>query len=103
MKSGFTRTVRVAAMAVASLACVGAIALAATEGVGQTKGEIAALVPATPYTGEKTLAELAFPDAPYGVDPIVTGPSTASLESRQESLGCADAVWPKVPVDCFPN
>ncbi|HTV67519.1 MAG TPA: hypothetical protein VMF90_03185 [Rhizobiaceae bacterium] len=103
MKSRFTKPIRVAAIAAASLACVGAIALAATEGVGPTKGEIAAPIPATPYTGEETLAELAFPDAPYGVDPVVTGPKSVALTARQDALGCAEAVWPKMPVDCYPN
>jgi hypothetical protein len=50
-----------------------------------------------------TAAEQAFPDAPYGVDPVVTGPTTASFKQRQSDLRCADAVWPDIPLDCYPD
>ena len=48
-------------------------------------------------------AEAAFPDAPFGVDPMVTGPSSASLKTRQSGLGCSDAVWPDFPLACYPK
>ncbi|WP_353644314.1 hypothetical protein [Mesorhizobium sp. WSM2239] len=50
-----------------------------------------------------TAAEQAFPDAPYGVDPMVTGPTSASFEQRQSAARCAEAVWPNIPLACYPN
>lgn len=50
-----------------------------------------------------TLAEQAFPDAEYGVDPMVTGPVSASFEKKQADFGCDSAVWPKIPLDCYPT
>lgn len=98
MKFRLTRTLQIAATATVPLAFVGAFALAATN------NERARLdpVPQTPVA-EKTLAELAFPDAPYGVDPVVTGPRSAALATRQEGAACVDAAWPNIPVDCYPN
>jgi hypothetical protein len=43
-----------------------------------------------------------FPDAPFGVDPIVTGPSKA-FRDQQRAAGCDDAIWPNVPAICFPG
>jgi hypothetical protein len=50
-----------------------------------------------------TAAEEAFPDAPYGVDPTVTGPTSASFKTRQAEAGCNQAVWPNIPLACYPN
>jgi hypothetical protein len=50
-----------------------------------------------------TVAERAFPDAPAGVDPMVTGPTSASFKKRQATSDCAEAVWPNIPLDCYPN
>lgn len=50
-----------------------------------------------------TEAEAAFADAPYGVDPMVTGPTSASFKQQQAQAGCAKAVWPDVPLACYPN
>ncbi len=50
-----------------------------------------------------TEAEQLFPDAPYGVDPMVTGPVSASFETRQAEVGCKDAVWPDIPAACYPR
>jgi hypothetical protein len=56
-----------------------------------------------PAVQSDTAVEQAFPDAPYGVDPMVTGPTSASLEERQSAARCAEAVWPNIPLDCYPN
>ena len=53
-------------------------------------------------TGQ-TVAELMFPDAPYGVDPMPTGPVSAKLRQRRAVLECDGAVWPDIPAACYPN
>jgi len=50
-----------------------------------------------------TLAQAMFPDAPDGVDPMPTGPVSASLRERQKALDCHAAIWPNVPAACYPN
>jgi hypothetical protein len=50
-----------------------------------------------------TEAEQLFPDAPYGVDPMPTGPVSAAFKARQAEAGCKDAVWPAVPAACYPR
>lgn len=50
-----------------------------------------------------TGAELAFADAPHGVDPVMTGPVSRGFRAQQEIAGCATAKWPDVPLACFPN
>ena len=52
---------------------------------------------------QPTPAELAFADAPDGVDPMVTGPVSAGFKEQQEIAGCATARWPNVPLECFPK
>jgi hypothetical protein len=44
-----------------------------------------------------------FDDAPYGVDPIVTGPVSAAFKNRQQALHCAEAAWPNIPAGCYPD
>jgi hypothetical protein len=44
-----------------------------------------------------------FPDAPYGVDPVVTGPVSANFRETREAFGCDRAVWPNVPAACYPD
>lgn len=51
----------------------------------------------------QTPAEIMFPGAPDGVDPVVTGPASAALRERQKAFDCAAAVWPNIPVACYPN
>lgn len=48
-------------------------------------------------------AEQLFADAPDGVDPMTTGPVSASFKQRQAEAGCAEAVWPNVPAACYPR
>jgi hypothetical protein len=55
-----------------------------------------------PRVAATEAAEL-FADAPDGVDPMVTGPVSASFKARQAKAGCKDAVWPNVPAACYPR
>ncbi len=48
-------------------------------------------------------AEQAFADAPDGVDPMVTGPVSAAFKQRQVSANCDSAVWPNIPMVCYPD
>jgi hypothetical protein len=50
-----------------------------------------------------TEAEALYPDAPDGVDPMTTGPVSASFKTRQAEAGCFDAVWPDIPAACYPR
>ncbi|WP_054310312.1 hypothetical protein [Mesorhizobium sp. 1M-11] len=54
-----------------------------------------------PMAVVSTQAEKLFPDAPDGVDPIVTGPVSAAFKQRQADAGCDKAAWPNVPAACF--
>ncbi|HEY6629921.1 MAG TPA: hypothetical protein VIZ90_00580 [Rhizobiaceae bacterium] len=49
----------------------------------------------------QTAAEEAFPDAPYGVDPMVTGPTSVAFKTGQARNGCDAAVWPNIPLACY--
>jgi hypothetical protein len=48
-------------------------------------------------------AEQLFADAPDGVDPMVTGPVSASFRQQQAEAGCDKAVWPHIPASCYPD
>ncbi|MER8376334.1 hypothetical protein [Mesorhizobium sp. M1409] len=48
-------------------------------------------------------AEQVFADAPDGVDPMVTGPVSASFKHRQDTANCDSAVWPNIPMVCYPD
>lgn len=50
-----------------------------------------------------TAAELAYADAPYGVDPMVTGPVGKGFETRRQIAGCDLARWPDIPLACYPD
>ncbi|MET3662360.1 hypothetical protein [Aquamicrobium ahrensii] len=50
-----------------------------------------------------TAAQQLFSDAPDGVDPMVTGPVSSAFRERQREAGCAEAVWPNVPLGCYPG
>lgn len=52
---------------------------------------------------ETETAEQLYADAPDGVDPIVTGPVSAAFKQQQKTAGCDTAVWPKIPVACYPD
>jgi hypothetical protein len=52
---------------------------------------------------DTTTAEQAFADAPDGVDPMVTGPVTTAFKQRQVTANCDSAVWPNVPMVCYPD
>jgi len=56
-----------------------------------------------PVLMAQTAAEKAFPDAEFGVDPMVTGPVSASFKEKQIRANCAAAVWPDIPLGCYPD
>lgn len=76
-----------------------ALAVLLAAGVAHSTGTRHLDGPALPQTA----AEVAFPDAPYGVDPMVTGPTSASFRKRQADADCDKAVWPDIPLACYPN
>jgi hypothetical protein len=58
--------------------------------------------PAAPEPEASAIAaQQLFPDAPYGVDPMVTGPVSASFRTQQAEAGCAQAKWPDTPAACY--
>ncbi len=63
----------------------------------------AALKEANPVSSSGQTAEQMFADAPDGVDPVVTGPVSASFRQKQQVAGCDSAVWPKIPAVCYPD
>jgi hypothetical protein len=93
MTMTLTRTLRTTAAtaAVAVLLAAGAAHSTATRYVEK------------PVILAQTAAEQAFPDAEFGVDPMVTGPVSASFREKQVKADCAAAVWPDVPLGCYPN
>ncbi|TPK46159.1 hypothetical protein FJ492_08740 [Mesorhizobium sp. B2-5-4] len=62
-----------------------------------TLKEARSVLPDTPS------AQQAFADAPDGVDPVVTGPVSAAFKQRQASANCDAAVWPNIPMVCYPD
>ncbi|QDC01402.1 hypothetical protein [Mesorhizobium sp. 8] len=78
---------------------VGALALVLVAGVAHS----AATRADVPKIAAATQAEALYPDAPDGVDPVVTGPVSVSFRQRQADAGCDEAVWPNVPAACYPN
>jgi hypothetical protein len=44
-----------------------------------------------------------FEDAPYGVDPVVTGPVSTAFKQQRQAANCDNAVWPNVPAACYPD
>lgn len=93
MTMAFSRIFR-ATTGTAALAVLLAAGVAHSTGTRQIEG---------PALAGQTAAEEAFSDAPYGVDPMVTGPTSASFKKRQTQNGCDQAAWPDIPLDCYPN
>jgi hypothetical protein len=74
--------------------------------VGLATGAQSAATQLAPLGGQQvavTQAMQMFPDAPDGVDPVVTGPVSASFKQTQAEIGCDKAVWPNVPAICYPH
>ncbi|TPM91294.1 hypothetical protein [Mesorhizobium sp. B2-1-3A] len=63
----------------------------------------ATLKEARPALPSNPPAEQVFADAPDGVDPVVTGPVTAAFKQRQAAANCDSAVWPNIPMVCYPD
>jgi len=101
------RYARIAGIAAASAAFMWALAFTAVDARTPAAGDARDVAMLTDRqvddTAAATAAEMMFPGAPDGVDPMVTGPASAELKSRQQALGCAEAVWPNIPAACYPN
>jgi hypothetical protein len=82
-------------------ASTAALAVLLAAGVAHSTGTRHIEAPAG--LAEQTAAEEAFPDADYGVDPMVTGPTSASFKKERAEAGCDNAVWPDIPLSCYPN
>jgi hypothetical protein len=93
MNMAFSRISRAAA-GTAVFALLLAAGVAHSTGTRQIEG---------PALAAQTPAEEAFADAPYGVDPMVTGPTSASFKKEQADAGCNKAVWPDIPLACYPK
>ena len=99
-----TGPVRLAALAAGSAAIVAAFALTASGAYGPQPQDARGLALAEyREVAAATPAALMFPDAPDGVDAIVTGPVSAEFRARQKAAGCETAQWPNVPVVCYPD
>ena len=99
-----TGPVRLAALAAGSAAIVAAFALTASGAYGPQPQDARGLALAEyREVAAATPAALMFPDAPDGVDPVVTGPVSAEIRARQKAAGCEAAEWPNVPVVCYPD
>jgi len=64
---------------------------------------IAEEAPVAAATTVNSDAQRMFADAPYGVDPVVTGPRSAPFRQQQQLAGCDKAVWPDIPIACYPG
>ena len=84
-------------------ATAGTAALAMLLAVGVAHSTDTRRIEAPAGLVERTAAAEAFSDAPYGVDPMVTGPTSASFRKEQARNGCDNAVWPDIPLECYPN
>lgn len=92
----------------ASFACaaIAALTLAFSPARAASNDRFVQLAAAAPLMAPNASTELPqerFAGAPDGVDPIVTGPVSASFRKRQIALDCENAVWPSIPAGCYPE
>ena len=78
-----------------------ALGMLVAAGAAQSAATLREADPITPP--DARTAQQMFADAPDGVDPIVTGPVSASIKQRQKDANCDTAVWPNVPRTCYPD
>lgn len=78
-----------------------ALGMLVAAGAAQSAATLREADPITPP--DARTAQQMFADAPDGVDPIVTGPVSASFKQRQKDANCDTAVWPKIPTTCYPD
>lgn len=84
-------------------AIAGTAALATLLAAGVAHSTDTRRIDAPAGLADQTAAEEAFSDAPYGVDAMVTGPTSVSFKQEQAKNGCDTAVWPDVPLACYPK
>jgi hypothetical protein len=78
-----------------------ALGVLVAAGAAQSAAALRQADPISPPDGRS--AQQMFADAPDGVDPIVTGPVSASFKQRQKDANCDTAVWPNIPRACYPD
>lgn len=83
---------------VLALAAASLVAIASVQAGAPAREQVPAARDAGPPD-----ASLLFPDAPHGVDPVVTGPVSKAFRQRQKQAGCEAAVWPRIPAPCYPG
>ena len=97
---------RIVGIAFASAAFLWALAFTAVDARTPQAGDARVIAMLTDIHTQAATADTQaarmFPDAPDGVDPVVTGPVSAELRERQKALDCANAVWPNIPAACYP-
>lgn len=98
MKLHVTRT----AIAFALLLGASTVGLASKSGVSAPQADDEMLAVATLLPGVNGTA-IQPNDAPFGVDPVVTGPVSAAFKARRAAAGCDTAVWPNIPAACYPD
>ncbi len=84
------------------LAAIGLTGLVWTAQGAQRPDENAARQMLESAETTRTAAEQLFADAPDGVDPMVTGPVSQDFREKQRTARCAEAVWPEIPLVCYP-
>lgn len=99
------RFTRIAGIVFASAAFLWALAFTAVDARTPSVGEpnAVAVVDKVPQPATERSAAEAFPGAPDGVDPVVTGPVSAQFRERQKAFACDKAVWPDIPLACYPD
>jgi hypothetical protein len=100
------RFARIAGIVFASAAFLWALAFTAVDARTPSVGEpdaVAMVGEADLRAATKRSVAEAFPGAPDGVDPMVTGPVSAQFRKRQKALACEKAVWPAIPLACYPD
>ncbi len=78
-----------------------ALGVLVAAGAAQSAAALREVDPITPP--DARTAQQMFAEAPDGVDPIVTGPVSATFKQRQKAANCDTAVWPKIPATCYPD
>lgn len=83
---------------IASAAFAVLLAVNAAQSAAATQKGARAVAQSDTQTSEQT-----FAGAPDGVDPMVTGPVSTAFKQRQASANCDSAVWPNIPMVCYPD
>lgn len=100
------RYARIAGIMFASAAFLWALAFTAVDARTPASDEARAIAMLADHHTEAAVKQTAaqkFASAPDGVDPVVTGPVSAQFRERQRAFDCERAVWPDIPLACYPD